>query len=143
MLRITDRKKDLLVTAGGKNVAPQKIEACLLESPWIAQAMVYGDRRPYLVALVTLDLDALSGWAREHRIDARGEELALHPDVRGLVESEIDLVNRKLASFETIKRFLIVPRELTIEAGELTPTHKIRRAAICARFAPALDRLYQ
>lgn len=143
MVRITDRKKDLLVTAGGKNVAPQKIEACLLESPWIAQAMVYGDRRPYLVALVTLDLVAVSEWAREQRIDAQGDELALHPEVRGLVESEIDRVNRKLASFETIKRFLVVPHELTIEGGELTPTLKIRRAAVCARFAPELDRLYQ
>ncbi len=141
-LTITDRKKDILVTAGGKNVAPQNIEAMLKQSPWISHAAVFGDNRPYVVALVTLDADAMKRFARENRRDASLAALAVDPEVRARVSLEVDAMNRRLSQFEQVKRFAILPAELTHEAGELTPTLKVRRKAIGEKYAREIDALY-
>jgi long-chain acyl-CoA synthetase len=142
-LRITDRKKDLIVTAGGKNVAPQRIEAVLRESPYIGQAVAYGDGRKFVSALVTIDLDHVRRWAAAHGVNSVGpDELAQHPAVRELIDREIAAANRSLASYESVKKFRILPRELTIADGDLTPTLKIRRKVVYAKYADLLDEMY-
>jgi long-chain acyl-CoA synthetase len=124
---ITDRKKDIIVTAGGKNLAPQNIENALKASRWVSQALVVGDRRPYVTALLTLD----------------GTEVAkANGDVQALVQEAVDEVNRDLSRFEQIKRFAIVPREFTAEEGEVTPTLKLKRRVIEQRFASEIEKLY-
>ncbi len=141
-LRITDRKKDLIVTAGGKNVAPQNIENLLKQSAWVSQAMVYGDNRPYLVALVTLNVDATARFAREHGIPTEPDALAAHPGIRAEVQREIDAVNARLSSFETIKRFAVLARDFSIEGGELTPTLKVKRKVVSERYRDLLAAMY-
>jgi long-chain acyl-CoA synthetase len=126
---ITDRKKDLIVTAGGKNLAPQNIENALKTSRYISQALVVGDRRPYVTALITLDEDVTGA-------DAVA-------DVSALVEQAVDEVNRDLSRFEQIKRFAILPREFSADQGEVTPTLKLRRRVIEERFADEIERLYR
>jgi long-chain acyl-CoA synthetase len=125
---ITDRKKDIIVTAGGKNLAPQNIENALKTSRWVSQVLVIGDRRPYVTALITLDEAVTSA-------DAIG-------DVQALVQQAVDEVNRELSRFEQIKRFAIVPREFSAEEGEVTPTLKLKRRVIEERFADEIERLY-
>jgi long-chain acyl-CoA synthetase len=128
-LTVTDRKKDILVTAGGKNVSPQNIENLLKGIPWVSQALVVGDRRPYIVALLTLD----------------AEEVAkLHDpqDVRALVEEAVAGVNESLASFEQVQRFEILDRDFSPEENEITPTLKLKRRIVEEHFAPQLERLY-
>jgi long-chain acyl-CoA synthetase len=141
-LSIVDRKKDVIVTAGGSNVAPQNIERLLLESPWLDQAVVLGDRRPYLVALVTLSEAACARWARERGRPAELESLTKDPELLALLELDVDGVNRKLASFETVKRFAVLPRPFSRETGELTELGKLRRDAIRAQYAETLEALY-
>jgi long-chain acyl-CoA synthetase len=142
MLTITDRKKDLIVTAAGKNVAPQNIENLLRQSPWIAHCVVVGDRRAYLTALITLNQRALSNWASENGRPTETERLAEDPEVRALVQVDVDAANHKLARFETVKRFAILPSDFTIASGELTPTGKVKRNVIAKRYADVLERLY-
>jgi long-chain acyl-CoA synthetase len=143
VLRITGRSKDLLVTAGGSNVAPRRIEQLLEGSPWISRAVVFGDRRPYLVALLTLDVPAVTRWAEEHglSVDAPAE-LARHPEVRGLIDTELELANQRLARFETIKRYALLDRELSLEAGELADTLKVKRHVVAERHGPTIAALY-
>jgi long-chain acyl-CoA synthetase len=141
-LSITDRKKDLIVTAGGKNVAPQAIENLLKQSPWISQAVVHGDKRPYLVALVTLNAEAMERFARETGRSSDLTVLSKDSEVRARVQLEIDAVNRKLSRFETVKKFAILPRDFTVEGGELTPTLKVKRKVVAERFGALLDALY-
>jgi long-chain acyl-CoA synthetase len=141
-LRITDRKKDIIVTAGGKNVAPQNIENLMKQSGWISQAMVYGDRRPYLVALVTLNADAAARFARQQGRPEEMAKLADDPEVRVHVEREIAAVNGKLSSFETVKKFAILKADFTIEGGELTPTLKVKRKVVSERHRAVIDALY-
>ena len=142
-LTITDRKKDLIVTAGGKNVAPQRIERILRTSHYISQAVAYGDRRKFVTALITLPPDVIADWTVEQGITVDSPEaLAAHPEVRKLIEAEIEERNRQLASFETVKRFHILPRDLSIESGELTPTLKIKRKVVYDKFRSELDALY-
>jgi long-chain acyl-CoA synthetase len=142
LLTITDRKKDIIVTAGGKNVAPQNIENLLKQSPWISQAMVHGDKRPYLVALVTLNTDAMARFASETGRPNDIAELAADAEVRARVELEIVAANRKLSQFETIKKFHILTADFTIEGGELTPTLKVKRKVVSERHKQTLDALY-
>jgi long-chain acyl-CoA synthetase len=142
-LRITDRKKDIIVTAGGKNVAPQNIENLLKQSGWISQAMVHGDRRPYLVALVTLNVDAATRFAAQKGRGIDVAALAEDVEVRALVQRDLDAVNGRLSSFETVKRFAILPRDFTIEGGELTPTLKVKRKIVIERYRAVLDALYE
>jgi long-chain acyl-CoA synthetase len=123
-LTVTDRKKDILVTAGGKNVAPQNLENALKTHPVISQALIVGDRRPYVAALITLSEDASEGGARER------------------VQQIVDQVNHDLSRFEHIKRFVILPRDFTAEDGEVTPTLKLKRRVCEEHFAAEIESLY-
>jgi long-chain acyl-CoA synthetase len=127
-LRITDRKKDIIVTAGGKNLAPQALENALKSSNLVSQALVVGDRRPYVVALVALDEDEADGVSPE--------------DARAAVQRAVDDVNRNRSRFEQIKRFAIVPRDFSAEEGEVTPTMKLKRKVVEQHFADEIERLY-
>src|SRR5690606_23732720 len=142
-LTITDRKKDLIITAGGKNVAPQRIEQRLELDPFIRRAVVLGDRRKFLVALLVLESDAIRRWARENQLGGDLGALSRHPKVRALVGTEVERVNAKLATFETIKRFEILDRDLSLESGELTPTGKVKRGVVMRRRADLVDTLYE
>jgi long-chain acyl-CoA synthetase len=124
---ITDRKKDIIVTAGGKNVAPQNIENSLKASRYVSQALVVGDRRPYVTALITLD---------------EAEVAKANGDLQALVQQVVDDVNSKLSRYEQVKRFAIVSREFNSEQGEVTPTLKLKRRVIEERFADEIERLY-
>jgi long-chain acyl-CoA synthetase len=130
-LHVTDRKKDILVTAGGKNVAPQNLENELKTSKYVSQALVVGDRRPYVAALVSLDLEELAKWQE------RGGD-----DQRALVQELVDEVNSRHARFEQIKRFEIIPRDFSADEGEVTPTLKLRRRVCEEHFATEIEKLY-
>jgi long-chain acyl-CoA synthetase len=130
-IRITDRKKDILVTAGGKNVAPQNLENELKGSRYVSQALVVGDRRPYVAALITLDEAEIAKWRAAGGTDA--EEL---------VQSIVDEVNLQHSRFEQIKRFTILPRDFTADEGEVTPTLKLKRRVVQEHFADAIEGLY-
>jgi len=143
-LFITDRKKDLIVTAGGMNIAPQNIENLLKGDPFISQVMVHGDRRPYPVALITLNPDELAKFAREQGIMASDPSvLAKHPKVMERVQRTVDHKNSELQSYAKIKKFAILPDDFTVENGALTPTLKVKRKVISERHRPVLDALYQ
>ena len=141
-LRITDRKKELIKTAGGKYVAPQKIENLLKARPMISQAAVIGDRLKFCVALLTLDPDAAAEWsAKAH---GQAKDLAFLAEDRRMVaklQTEVDVVNSRLASFETIKYFRILPRDFSVESGELTPSLKLKRKVITERYADIIGSL--
>ncbi|MBI4729239.1 MAG: long-chain fatty acid--CoA ligase [Acidobacteria bacterium] len=142
-LRITDRKKDLIITAAGKNIAPQVVENLLKYSPWISQAVVIGDRRPYLTAIVTLDQEKVAQFAEQKGIaHADFAELTRHPDVLRLVEVAVGEVNAQLAKPEQIKRWTVLERDFLQEAEEVTPTLKVRRRAINQKYAEAIDAMY-
>jgi long-chain acyl-CoA synthetase len=143
-LRITDRKKDIIVTAGGKNVAPQNIEGALKAScPYVSQVMVHGDKRQYLSALVTINEETAGAWAKEKGISyGSAAELAEKPEIRALVKDAIDKLNANLASYETIKKFKILRSDLTQEAGELTPTLKVKRKFLSEKYRSDLDAFY-
>ena len=139
---ITDRKKDIIVTAGGKNVAPQNIESDLKAQPLLSQALVFGDRRPYLVALLTLDEQAAARVAAEHGSTGSAAEVAASPEIRALVEQMVEKVNAPRARHEQVKRFAILPRDFSQEAGEVTPTLKLRRRHCEQLYAGVIDDLY-
>jgi long-chain acyl-CoA synthetase len=141
-LHITDRKKDILVTAGGKNVAPQNIENDLKTSKYVSQALVIGDKRPYVSALLTLDPVEIGRWAAEEGADDDVSRLASDARVRELLQSVVDDANRDRSRFEQVKRFAILPRDFTMEHGEITPTLKLRRRAVQEHFADEIDALY-
>jgi long-chain acyl-CoA synthetase len=139
---ITDRKKDILVTAGGKNVAPQNLENDLKTSKFVSQVLVVGDRRPYVSALVTLDEDEVGKWARAQGID---EDPASFPEsdaIRGLIQEAVDAVNAGRSRFEQIKHFAILPRDFTADDGEVTPTLKLKRRVCEEHFADVIAQLY-
>jgi len=141
-LTIVDRKKDLIVTAGGSNVAPQNIERMLAQSPWISQAVVFGDRERYLVALLTLDLSTVKRWAADHRRGTDPAALARDPELRALIQLDVDDMNRRLSRFEQIRKFTILDRELSVADGELTETLKPRRDQIRERHAAVIRVMY-
>src|SRR5262249_48299769 len=116
---ITGRKKDIIITAGGKNLTPANLEGDLRRARWISQAIMSGDRRPYPVALITLDPEQIVPWAQEHGLPGDVAELASRPEVRELVQADLDAVNAEYAQVEQIKRFEILPRDFSLEAGEL------------------------
>jgi long-chain acyl-CoA synthetase len=130
-ITITDRKKDILVTAGGKNIAPQNLENDLKSSRYVSQAIVLGDRRPYVAALITLDQPEVAKWR-----DEGGD------DVDALVQGIVDDVNEHRSRYEQIKRFEVLPRDFSAEEGEITPTLKLRRRVVQEHFADAIQRLY-
>jgi long-chain acyl-CoA synthetase len=139
---ITDRKKDILVTAGGKNVAPQNIENDLKTSKYVSQALVVGDRKPYVAALITLDEPEIRKWADEQGVEGDIAALADDDRIRDLLQEVVDDVNRDRSRFEQVKRFAILPRDFSMEHGEVTPTLKLRRRAVSEHFADELEQLY-
>jgi long-chain acyl-CoA synthetase len=142
-LYITDRKKDLIITAGGKNVAPQNVENLLKSSPYVSQVLVYGDRRKFLSALITLDEDAIGRWARDRGIAFTNHaEVSQHPEVFRFLQAVVDDKNRSLASYETIKKFAILDHDFSIEAGELTSSLKLRRKEVTAKHLGLLESFY-
>ncbi|HEY4218147.1 MAG TPA: AMP-binding protein [Gemmatimonadaceae bacterium] len=142
-LTITDRKKDILITAGGENVAPQMIEGHLKSIGVVSQAVVIGDRRRYLAALLTLDAEKIASVASTVGSAARTcEEAAVCARFNSYLQREIDTVNARLSRVQTVKRFAVLPPELTIDGGELTPTLKLRRKAIVEKHAAVIERLY-
>jgi long-chain acyl-CoA synthetase len=140
-LTINDRKKDIIVTAGGKNVAPQNLENDLKSSKYVSQALVVGDRRPYVIALITLDEDEVRKWSREH-LGREVKSPARHPRVVELVGQVIDQVNQDRSRFEQIKRFAILPRDFSLDEDEITPTLKLKRRVCEEHFAAEIDELY-
>ncbi len=142
-LRITDRKKDLIKTAGGKYIAPQRIENLLKLNPIIGNVLIHGDEKKYIVALVTVDRQYVENWAKQNKVPyKKWQELTLKAAVVDLVRKAITDTNRQLASWETIKKYLILPQEFTIEGGELTPSMKVKRKALDKKFVHEIQSLY-
>lgn len=142
-LYITDRKKDLLITAGGKNVGPQNIENLMKTIPYVSQACVVGDRRKYLGALITLDPTEIEPWAKGHGLHFESiADLASNQKVYDLIQEHIAEKNRELAQYEQIKKFRILPVDFTIDTGELTPTLKMKRRVVSDKFRAEIEALY-
>ncbi len=141
-LVITDRKKELIVNAYGKNIAPAPIENALKASRWISQAVVIGDRRQYLAALIVPDFEVLKGWAAAEKLGGTIAEQLTNPKLRAVLQAEIEAVNEHLARYEQIRVWEAVPAEFTLEGGELTPTLKVKRRVINIKYKAILDRLY-
>jgi long-chain acyl-CoA synthetase len=143
-LSITGRKKDIIITAGGKNIAPQKIERMLEAQDGIAHAVVCGDRRPHLVALLTLDEPELLALSRAERLGCQSyADLVRHPRIRQLVQRRVDQVNAELPRHETIKKFGLPPQPFSVAGGELTPTDKVKRSQVAGKYADLVDSLYE
>ncbi|MCM2332992.1 MAG: long-chain fatty acid--CoA ligase [Anaeromyxobacteraceae bacterium] len=140
-LKITDRKKDIIVTAGGKNVAPQNLENDLKTNPLVSQVMVHGDKRRFLSALVTLNEEAVRAWGKDHGLTP-GKALHEDPKVIARLQEAIDELNSRQASYSTIKKFAIVPRDFTQESGELTPTLKVKRKVVTKNYQALIDSFY-
>ncbi|HSB24246.1 MAG TPA: long-chain fatty acid--CoA ligase [Burkholderiaceae bacterium] len=142
--RITDRMKDIIITAGGKNVTPSEWENELKFSPYVTDAVVIGDKRPYLTALVMIDQENVERFAQERDIPfSNYASLARAPEIRALIEAEIEKVNKKFARVEQIKRFHLLETQLTAEDEELTPTMKLKRKLVHAKYAPQIEAMYQ
>ncbi|MBM3302684.1 MAG: AMP-binding protein, partial [Deltaproteobacteria bacterium] len=143
-LTITDRKKDLIITAGGKNIAPQNIENQLKFSPYINDAIVIGDRLKFLTALIVLDEENVIQYAQDHKIPfTTYESLTKAPQIVELIQKEVDSVNKTLAHVETVKKFTIVPKKLYEEDGEVTPTMKVKRKYINEKFGDLIKAMYK
>jgi long-chain acyl-CoA synthetase len=143
-LKITDRKKDLIITAGGKNIAPQNIENQLKFSPYINDAIVIGDRRKYLVALIAIDEENVIKYAQDHKIQfSTYASLTQAPEIKQLIQKEVDRVNKTLAQVEQVKKFAIIPKKLYEEDGEVTPTMKVKRKAINEAYKDTIEKLYR
>jgi long-chain acyl-CoA synthetase len=140
---ITDRKKDLIVTAGGKNIAPQPVESELKQSPLVESAVLIGDGRPFVVALLAPDLEGVAAWAREHGLDPADHAAALaHAELAARYAAVVEGVNARLARFERIKDFRVLPRPFTIDGGELTPTMKVRRRVVAEAYSELIEAMY-
>jgi long-chain acyl-CoA synthetase len=141
---ITGRKKDIIITAGGKNITPANLENWLKQNQYISQAVVYGDRRPYLTALITLDPEEIAPWARQEGLDTTEPvELAKREEVITMVQEAVDAVNSRVGPVEQLKKFTILPQDLSQETGELTPTLKVKRNIVYEKYADALDEMYR
>jgi long-chain acyl-CoA synthetase len=141
-LSITGRKKDIIITAGGKNLTPANIENDLKQCRWVSQAVMHGDRRPFPVMLITLDADEIVPWATERGLPAELPALAGHPEVHALIQAELDAANDKYAQVEKVKKFAILDHDLSQETGELTPTLKVKRNVVNEKYAHVFDALY-
>ena len=140
---ITGRKKDIIITAGGKNLTPANIEGDLRMSRWISQAVMFGDRKPYPVALITLDAEEIVPWAQANGLPTDVAELAGRAEVRELIQADLDAVNANYAQVEQIKRFTLLARDFSLDAGELTPSLKLKRNVIYASYADDFEGLYR
>ena len=141
-LSITGRKKDIIITAGGKNLTPSNIENDLKQCRYISQAVMYGDRRPYPVALITLDPEEIVPWAQQHGLPEDVAELVQRDEVREMVQNELDRANTKYAQVEQVKKFALLDHDLTQETGELTPTLKLKRNVVHERYGSVFESLY-
>jgi long-chain acyl-CoA synthetase len=144
-LRITDRKKDLIKTSGGKYIAPQHIEGKIKATcPYVSQAIVHGDKRNFVTALLTVDEESIKKWAEGGPLAGKSYgEIAAAPETHALIQTFIDQVNTELAKYETIKKFELLPRDLTVEEGELTPSLKVKRKAVEKKYMELLDGMYK
>ena len=142
-LRITDRKKDIIISAGGKNIAPSEMENRLKFSPFIKEAVVIGDRRRYLTCLIQIELENVENWAQNNRIAYTNyKSLATHPEVSRLIQGEVEKANKNFARVETIKKFTILDKELDPDDEELTATMKVKRSVIEKKFKDLIDAMY-
>jgi long-chain acyl-CoA synthetase len=139
---ITGRKKDIIITAGGKNITPANLEAEIKQHPLVSQAVVIGDRRPYLSALVTLDPEDAVKYAEEHGLPTDPEALASNPEVRAAIEAHVEKINQKFARVEQVKRIKILPHDLSQEGGELTPTLKVKRNVVAEKYDDEIEAIY-
>ncbi len=143
-LKITDRKKDLIITAGGKNIAPQNIENQLKFSSYINDAVVIGDRKKYLVALIAIDEENVIKYAQNHKIQfGTYGSLTQAPEIKQLIQTEVDRVNKSLAQVEQVKKFAIIPKKLYEEDGEVTPTMKVKRKSINEAYKDIIEKMYR
>jgi long-chain acyl-CoA synthetase len=141
-LSITGRKKDIIITAGGKNLTPANLENDLKQSRWISQAVMFGDRKPYPVALITLDTEEVLPWAKEQGLSEDPAELAKAPEVHALIQEVLDSVNVKYAQVERIKKFTILDHDFSQETGEMTPSLKVKRNVVYQQYADLFEGLY-
>ncbi len=141
-ISITGRKKDIIITAGGKNITPANLESEIKQHPLVSQCVVVGDRRPYLVALLTLDPEEAAAYASEHGLPEDPAQLASNPEVRAAIEAHLAKVNEKFARVEQVKKIAILPHDLSQESGELTPTLKVKRAVVADKHRAEIERLY-
>ena len=141
-LSITGRKKDIIITAGGKNITPANLENDLKQCRWISQAVMHGDQRPYPVVLVTLDEEEIASYALEHSLPQDTASLCEEEAVREMIAEQVERANKRYAPVEQVKRFAILPHDLTQETGELTPTLKVKRNVVAEKYADVLDALY-
>ena len=141
-VRITGRIKDIIITSGGKNIAPAVFENELRQSPFVSHVVMHGDRRPYPVALITLDQDQVGPWAREEGLPDDPAALSEHPRLLERIRADVDAANAHLARVEQVKRFAVLPTDFSPETGELTVTLKLRRSVVESRYAHVLDALY-
>jgi long-chain acyl-CoA synthetase len=140
-LHITGRKKDIIITAGGKNIAPKNIEAALKDHNLIGEAVVIGDRRKFLTALISLDPEKAAEFAGEHGLDA--DKLHDSPQLRGVIQEHVDVVNKDLARVEQVKKFTVLKKPFSIDGGELTPTLKVKRKVVNDRYADTIEAMYE
>jgi long-chain acyl-CoA synthetase len=141
-IKITGRKKDIIITAGGKNITPANLEAEIKQQPLVSQCVVVGDRRPYLVALVTLDPEEAVKYAQENGLPEDPVELAKNPDIKAAIEAHVEKINQNFARVEQVKKIAILPQDLSQESGELTPTLKVKRAVVAQKHEDAIEGLY-
>jgi long-chain acyl-CoA synthetase len=140
-VKITGRKKDIIITAGGKNITPANLEAEIKQHPLVSQCVVIGDRRPYLIALITLDPEEAAKYASEHGA-GDPSTLSTNAEVRDSIQAQIDEINQKFARVEQVKKFEILPEDLSQEGGELTPTLKVKRNVVAEKYEPQIEKLY-
>ncbi|MDX6634133.1 MAG: long-chain acyl-CoA synthetase [Solirubrobacterales bacterium] len=141
-IKITGRKKDIIITAGGKNITPANLEAEIKQHPLVSQCVVVGDRRPYLVALVTLDPEEAVKYAEENNLSEDPAQLARNSDVKVAIEAHVEKINQNFARVEQVKKIAILPHDLSQESGELTPTLKVKRAVVAQKHEDAIEQLY-
>jgi long-chain acyl-CoA synthetase len=141
-IKITGRKKDIIITAGGKNITPANLEAEIKQQPLVSQCVVVGDRRPYLVALVTLDPEEAVAYAKDHGLPEDPVALAANPDVHALIMAHVEEINKNFARVEQVKKVTILPHDLSQEMGELTPTLKVKRAVVTQKHEQEIEQLY-
>jgi long-chain acyl-CoA synthetase len=143
-IRIVDRIKDIIITSGGKNISPSEIENSLKTSPFVKEAIVIGDRRKYLTALIGIEFDVVSEWAQRRKLaHTTYRDLSEKPEVIKLIQRVVDETNAKFSSVEGIKKFTLLPKELDHETGELTATQKVKRSEIEKRFGDLIEAMYR
>jgi long-chain acyl-CoA synthetase len=141
-LKITGRKKDIIITAGGKNITPANLEAEFKQCQYVSQCVVVGDRKPYLVALVTLDPEEIAKLAEEEGWEGDPAKISTQPKIREILQEHLDEMNEKFARVEQVKKFAILPADLSQEGGELTPTMKVKRNVVAEKYAGEVEKLY-